>query len=77
MKGYLKQAEKTKEVLKEGWYVTGDIAHIDEDGFITITDRLSRFSKIAGEMVPHIKIEEAMHTVLKNNRTKVCRDISA
>lgn len=64
MKGYLNLPEKTKEVIKDGWYVTGDIARIDEDGFITITDRLSRFSKIAGEMVPHIKIEEAIHSVL-------------
>ena len=58
MKGYLNNPAKTSEVIKEGWYITGDIATIDEDGFIKITDRLSRFSKIGGEMVPHIKVEE-------------------
>jgi acyl-[acyl-carrier-protein]-phospholipid O-acyltransferase/long-chain-fatty-acid--[acyl-carrier-protein] ligase len=45
----------------EKWYVTGDIAAIDDDGFLQITDRLSRFSKIGGEMVPHIKVEEKLH----------------
>jgi len=58
---YLGKPEKTAEVLRDGWYVTGDIAAIDEDGFLTITDRLSRFSKIGGEMVPHIKVEERLH----------------
>jgi acyl-[acyl-carrier-protein]-phospholipid O-acyltransferase / long-chain-fatty-acid--[acyl-carrier-protein] ligase len=61
MKGYLGKPEKTAEVLQDGWYTTGDIAAEDEDGFLTITDRLSRFSKIGGEMVPHIKIEEKLH----------------
>ncbi len=61
MQGYLGKPEKTAEVLRDGWYVTGDIAAQDEDGFLTITDRLSRFSKIGGEMVPHIKIEEQLH----------------
>jgi acyl-[acyl-carrier-protein]-phospholipid O-acyltransferase/long-chain-fatty-acid--[acyl-carrier-protein] ligase len=61
MQGYLGQPKKTAEVLRDGWYVTGDIAAIDEDGFLQITDRLSRFSKIGGEMVPHIKIEEKLH----------------
>ena len=61
MKGYLGKPEKTAEVLRDGWYVTGDIAALDEDGFLTITDRLTRFSKIGGEMIPHIKIEEKLH----------------
>ncbi len=61
MQGYLGKPEKTAEVLQDGWYVTGDIASEDEDGFLTITDRLSRFSKIGGEMVPHVKIEERLH----------------
>ena len=50
--------------MRDGWYVTGDIGMVDEDGFIFITDRLSRFSKIGGEMVPHIKIEEAINAIL-------------
>ncbi|MBL7215386.1 MAG: MFS transporter [Phycisphaerae bacterium] len=58
MKGYLKLPEKTSEVLKDGWYNTGDIVSIDADGFVTICDRLSRFSKIGGEMVPHMTIED-------------------
>jgi acyl-[acyl-carrier-protein]-phospholipid O-acyltransferase/long-chain-fatty-acid--[acyl-carrier-protein] ligase len=61
MQGYLGQAEKTAEVLRDGWYTTGDIAAMDQDGFLAITDRLSRFSKIGGEMVPHIKVEEQLH----------------
>jgi acyl-[acyl-carrier-protein]-phospholipid O-acyltransferase/long-chain-fatty-acid--[acyl-carrier-protein] ligase len=61
MLGYLGKAEKTAEVLQDGWYATGDIAEEDEDGFLTITDRLSRFSKIGGEMVPHIRVEEQLH----------------
>ncbi|HVB55554.1 MAG TPA: acyl-[ACP]--phospholipid O-acyltransferase [Candidatus Acidoferrales bacterium] len=60
MKGYLGKREETATVLQDGWYVTGDIAEQDEDGFLTITDRLSRISKIGSEMVPHIKIEEQL-----------------
>jgi acyl-[acyl-carrier-protein]-phospholipid O-acyltransferase/long-chain-fatty-acid--[acyl-carrier-protein] ligase len=61
MQGYLARPDKTSEVLRDGWYVTGDIAAMDEDGFLTITDRLSRFSKIGGEMVPHVKVEDKLH----------------
>jgi len=61
MLGYLGRPDKTAEVLRDGWYVTGDVATLDEDGFLQITDRLSRFSKIGGEMVPHIKVEEKLH----------------
>jgi len=61
MRGYLSKPEKTAEVLHDGWYTTGDVGTIEEDGFVTITDRLSRFSKIGGEMVPHIRIEEKLH----------------
>ena len=64
MIGYLRQPELTAEVLRDGWYVTGDVALVDDEGFLKITDRLSRFSKIAGEMVPHLRVEEAILAVL-------------
>jgi acyl-[acyl-carrier-protein]-phospholipid O-acyltransferase/long-chain-fatty-acid--[acyl-carrier-protein] ligase len=64
MLGYLGQPELTAEAIHDGWYITGDIASLDEDGFIRITDRVSRFSKIGGEMVPHVKIEEAINEIL-------------
>ena len=63
MKEYLNQPERTAEVLQDGWYRTGDIAEIDEQGFITITGRLTRISKIGGEMVPHVLVEEAIHRI--------------
>ena len=61
MVGYLGRPDQTAEVMRDGWYLTGDVARVDEDGFVQITDRLSRFSKIGGEMVPHIRIEERLH----------------
>ncbi|MDD5070421.1 MAG: acyl-[ACP]--phospholipid O-acyltransferase [Candidatus Omnitrophica bacterium] len=76
MKGYLNDPLKTEEVIRDGWYVTGDIAIIDSDGFITITDRLSRFSKIGGEMVPHIKVEEKIMEILGATET-ICAVTSA
>lgn len=64
MQGYLGRPDLTAQVIHNGWYETGDIARIDADGFITVVDRQSRFSKIGGEMVPHLKIEEALARIL-------------
>jgi acyl-[acyl-carrier-protein]-phospholipid O-acyltransferase/long-chain-fatty-acid--[acyl-carrier-protein] ligase len=55
--GYLDDPKQTAEVLRDGWLKTGDIGRFDEDGFLYIEGRLSRFSKIGGEMVPHETIE--------------------
>jgi len=71
MKGYLGEPEKTAEVIRDGWYVTGDIAEIDSEGYIRITGRESRFSKIGGEMVPHIRVEEVLSQILVLDEEKV------
>ncbi len=67
MKGYLNRDELTQDKMHDGWYITGDLAIMDEDGFVTITGREERFAKIGGEMVPLERIEEELHHVLDTN----------
>ncbi len=67
MKGYLGQEELTQKKIRDGWYVTGDLARIDDEGFITITGREERFAKVGGEMIPLEKVEEEIHHVLETN----------
>jgi acyl-[acyl-carrier-protein]-phospholipid O-acyltransferase/long-chain-fatty-acid--[acyl-carrier-protein] ligase len=62
--GYLGELKKSAEVLKDGWFRTGDVGRVDADGFLYIEGRISRFSKIAGEMVPHETVEAAVNKVL-------------
>lgn len=64
MQGYLNRPEQTAEVISEGWYHSGDIGYLDRDGFLHITDRLARFSKIGGEMVPHGRVEDLFYQQL-------------
>lgn len=61
MEGYLGREDLTEEVMHDGWYITGDLASVDSDGFIKIRDRMRRICKIGGEMVPLSLIEEALH----------------
>jgi acyl-[acyl-carrier-protein]-phospholipid O-acyltransferase/long-chain-fatty-acid--[acyl-carrier-protein] ligase len=71
--GYLHDPARTADVIKEGWFKTGDLARFDEDGFLFIEGRLSRFSKIGGEMVPHETVEsrivEALDLANEGERT--------
>ena len=71
MKGYLNEPEKTNLVIQDHYYDTGDIAKMDEDGFVYITGRASRFSKIGGEMVPHEGVEDAIAKVRKKEVREV------
>jgi len=61
--GYLNDPKRTEAVLQDGWFKTGDLARFDEDGFLYIEGRLSRFSKIGGEMVPHETVENKINEI--------------
>jgi acyl-[acyl-carrier-protein]-phospholipid O-acyltransferase/long-chain-fatty-acid--[acyl-carrier-protein] ligase len=70
--GYLDDPKRTADVLVDRWFKTGDLARFDDDGFCIIEGRLSRFSKIGGEMVPHESIEQKIEEALalpKDERT--------
>jgi acyl-[acyl-carrier-protein]-phospholipid O-acyltransferase/long-chain-fatty-acid--[acyl-carrier-protein] ligase len=67
MPGYLNQPELTAKVLRDGWYCTGDLGFLDDEGFLHITGRLSRFSKIGGEMVPHEKVESLIAEMISTH----------
>ena len=75
MKGYLKMPEKTAEVIEliDGfrWYRTGDKGHLDEDGFLTIVDRYSRFAKIGGEMISLTTVEEEILDALNTKDLEI------
>ncbi|MBC7368973.1 MAG: AMP-binding protein [Undibacterium sp.] len=68
--GYLNDPEKTRAAFRDGWFVTGDLGRFDEDGFLYIEGRLSRFSKIGGEMVPHGTIEQKIVEIFNLDQTE-------
>ena len=77
--GYLNDPQRTAEMLQDGWLKSGDLGRFDEDGFLYIEGRLSRFSKIGGEMVPHEAIEERINHslgVIRPNRTASLRSLA-
>ncbi len=65
MQGYYADAALTSSAMRDGWYITGDIGKLDKHGFLHITDRMARFSKIGGEMVPHGKVEAAIEAIIR------------
>ena len=71
MLGYWKQPAKTAEVVRDGWYISGDVGLVQEDGFVRITGRVSRFAKIAGEMVPLERLDDELHDVLGKHDDRV------
>lgn len=68
-KGYLNNEAATQDCFEDGWFITGDLARLDEDGYVSIEGRLSRFSKIGGEMVPHGTVEYAIAKALGKEDT--------
>ncbi len=64
MMGYLGKPELTAKSVRDEWYITGDVGHLDDDGYVTLTGRLSRIAKVGGEMVPLERVEEEIHAML-------------
>jgi acyl-[acyl-carrier-protein]-phospholipid O-acyltransferase/long-chain-fatty-acid--[acyl-carrier-protein] ligase len=67
MKGYLDDFEETSMRIRYGWYDTGDMGFLDEDGFLWHSGRLKRFVKIGGEMISLVKVEDVLEKVLPEN----------
>ncbi len=59
-KGYIGRDDLNAEIFRDGWFKTGDLGYVDLNNFLTLGGRRSRFSKIAGEMVPHEVVENAI-----------------
>ncbi len=76
MKGYLGRPELAAEVVRDGWYRTGDVGRLDEDGFLVLTDRLARFSKIGGEMVPHGRVEAVLREIVARLSSGAVADLA-
>ena len=68
--GYLDDPQKTRGAFRDGWFVTGDLGRLDDEGFLFIEGRLSRFSKIGGEMIPHGTVEQKIADVFSLDQSE-------
>lgn len=75
MKGYLGDVEETSFHIHGGWYDTGDMGVVDEDGFLWHRGRLKRFVKVGGEMVSLVKVEEILSKHLPDGVTCCVVDV--
>jgi acyl-[acyl-carrier-protein]-phospholipid O-acyltransferase/long-chain-fatty-acid--[acyl-carrier-protein] ligase len=64
MKGYFDDLESTSLRVRDGWYDTGDMGYLDDDGFLWHAGRLKRFTKIGGEMISLVRTERALEKLL-------------
>ncbi len=64
MKGYFDDLEETSLRIKDGWYETGDMGLLDEEGYLWHRGRLKRFVKIGGEMVSLVRVENVLLKLL-------------
>jgi acyl-[acyl-carrier-protein]-phospholipid O-acyltransferase/long-chain-fatty-acid--[acyl-carrier-protein] ligase len=85
MQGYLGKDDQAKEknanAIKQidglRWYVTGDKGHVDEDGYLTIVDRYSRFAKLGGEMVSLSAVEQVLTKLLTLDKVDSDHEVMA
>ncbi len=67
MKGYFDDFETTSMHLRNGWYDTGDMGYMDQDGYLWHVGRLRRFLKVGGEMVSLVKVEDTLERLLPSD----------
>jgi acyl-CoA synthetase (AMP-forming)/AMP-acid ligase II len=61
MKGYYNDPEATAAVMKDGWLLTGDMARVDEEGFIYLVDRKKDVIISGGENIYPVQVEDFLH----------------
>ena len=76
MKGYYGDPELTAEVIKDGWYNTGDMGYFDHEGYLWHSGRFKRFVKIGGEMVSLVKVENTLEKYLPTGVSCCVVDVS-